>query len=100
MGFDVFRGSEGFIGRWDCFDHTLLEINQIYINEKEIWREKEITQDSETRYIYRWLLALSWLFILLHNPHSLHKSKHICLFLSKTRIKLLVLLISVKKKKN
>lgn len=52
MGFDAFRGSEGFIGRWDCFDHTLLEINQIYINEKEIWREKEITQDSETRYIY------------------------------------------------
>lgn len=52
MGFDVFRGSKGFIGRWDCFDHTLLEINQIYINEKEIWREKEITQDSETRYIY------------------------------------------------
>ena len=42
MGFDAFKGSEGFIGRWDCFDHTLLEINQIYINEKEIWREKEI----------------------------------------------------------
>lgn len=52
MGFDVFRGSGGFIGRWDCFDHTLLEINKIYINEKEIWREKEITQYSETRYIY------------------------------------------------
>lgn len=52
MSFDAFKGSEGFIGRWDCFDHTLLEINQIYINEKEIWREKEITQDFETRYIY------------------------------------------------
>lgn len=54
MGFDAFKGSEGFIGRWDCFDHTLLEINKIYINEKEIWREKEITQYSETRYIYIW----------------------------------------------
>lgn len=40
MSFDAFKGPEGFIGRWDCFDHTLLEVNQIYIN-KDMERKRD-----------------------------------------------------------